>query len=153
MTKGRGQKRIKYQGDDTGKELEEATENDIKEEEEILDQGPPKHRRTSETPAREAAPTEKETFLQVFNKFMKTRAPRAPKVEKMVQGPTPVKLKLRELNKESWVKVEGRERKEKNLVLELRSRKGSRSSLRKGPRSRTIRTKALEEPTKIWGLQ
>ena len=97
MPKGRGQKRIKYQGDDTGKELEESTENDIQEEEEILDQGPPKHRRTSETPAREAAITKQETFLQVFKKFMKTRAPRAPRLGKMVRGPTPVKIKIKRI--------------------------------------------------------
>ena len=84
MPNGRGQKRIRYQGDDTGKELEEPTENEIQRDEEILDQGPPKHRRTSGTPAREATITKQETFLQVFNKFMKTRAPRAPKLEKKV---------------------------------------------------------------------
>ena len=126
MPKGRGQKRIKYQGDETGNELEEPTEIEIQGEEEILDQGPPKHRRTSETPAREAAPAEKETFLQVFNRFMKTRASKAPKVGKMVQGPTPVKIKIKRIEqgvlgpKITPGKPIGkgrRERKEKNLVL------------------------------------
>ena len=97
MPTGRGQKRIKYQGDDTGKELEEPTESENQGEEEMPDQGPSKYRRTSETPARVAARTKQETFLQVFNKFMKTRAPRALKVEKMVRRPTPVKTKIKRI--------------------------------------------------------
>ena len=105
-SKGRGQKRVKYRGDDTGKELEESmvgdtkgdpTEGDTKEDEEILEQGPPKHRRTSETPARETAPAEKETFLQVFKRFMETRVTKAPNVGKMVQGPTPVRVKIKRI--------------------------------------------------------
>ena len=52
---GRGQKRVKYQGDDTGKELEEPTEVETQGDEELLDQRPSKCRRTLETPAREAA--------------------------------------------------------------------------------------------------
>ena len=54
------------------------------------------HEHTS-TPAREAAPAVKETFLQVFNRFMKTRASKAPKVGKKVQGPTPVKVKIKRI--------------------------------------------------------
>ena len=79
MPTGRGQKRVKYQGDDTGKELEEPTEIETQGDEELPDQRPSKCRRTLEIPAREAARATQETFLQVFNRFMKTRA---PKIEK-----------------------------------------------------------------------
>ena len=74
-SKGRGQKRFKYWGDDTGKELEEQT--DVAEsqgDEVLLDPRPSKSRRTLETPAREVVRDMQETFLQVFRKLMRTKA-------------------------------------------------------------------------------
>ena len=87
---GRGQKRVKYEGDDTGEELEdennEVLDNEVKNDDEnedvLMDPRPPKVRRTleaSRTPATAAPVPKKETFLQVFNTFMKTRATRMEK--------------------------------------------------------------------------
>ena len=56
---------------------------------------PYKIRRTLETPAREVSKEKQETFLQVFNRFMKARAP--PKVVKEVRGTTLVKTKIRRI--------------------------------------------------------
>ena len=95
MSAGRGQKRVKYQGDDTGMELEERTELETQEQEKLPGHRPCKIRRTLETPAREVSKEKQETFLQVFNRFMKARAP--PEVEKGVRGPTPVKTKIKRI--------------------------------------------------------
>ena len=62
MSAERGQKRVKYQGDDTGMELEEPTEVETQEDEKLPDHRPSKCRRTLETPAREISKENQETF-------------------------------------------------------------------------------------------
>ena len=64
----RGQKRIRYLGDDTGEDLVETV---IEDEEMLAEQRPSKSRRTSDTPASEDKGGTKETFLQVFNRYRK----------------------------------------------------------------------------------
>ena len=80
----RRQKKIRYLGDDTGNELKEKIDDTESQAEEMLpDPRPSKSRRTLETPAREVVRDKQETFLQVFNKFMKTKA---AKLEKEVKN-------------------------------------------------------------------